>query len=57
MLPEIAIRPQKSSRHVRDHIFPLFGADWLGAHLRVFVVFVVEHEFSQPSMSFIANLP
>ena len=28
---------------MRDNVFALFRADWFGAHLRVFVVFVMEH--------------
>src|ERR1019366_9204289 len=43
MLPEIAMRPQQSSRHVHDDFFALLWADRLGAHLRVFIVLVMEH--------------
>jgi len=43
LLPEIPIRPQQPSLHVRDDIFPLLGANRLGPHLRVFVVLIVEH--------------
>src|ERR1035437_4560207 len=45
MLPEIPIRPQQPSRHVHDDFFALLWADRLGAHLRVFVVLIVEHEY------------
>src|SRR5450759_2495394 len=44
MRPEIAVRPQQPSRHVHDDFFALLWADRLSAHLRVFVVLVVEHE-------------
>src|ERR1019366_4733010 len=43
LLSEIPIRPQKPCRHVSDQFFTLFCADRLGAHLRVFVMFVEEH--------------
>ena len=38
VLPEIPIRTHEPSRHVNDDRFPLLWGDWLGAHLRVFVV-------------------
>jgi hypothetical protein len=38
MRSEIPKRSQKSSRHVRDHIFAPFGADRFGQHHLVFAV-------------------
>jgi hypothetical protein len=38
MRSEIPILSQKSRRHVRDHIFPPFGADRFGQHHLVFAV-------------------
>jgi hypothetical protein len=43
MLPEIPISPHGSRRHVRDDFFALLWAHGLGAHLRLFVVLMVEH--------------
>src|SRR5437870_817860 len=43
MFPKILVSPRDPRRHVHDHIFSLFWADRLGAHLWVCVVLVVEH--------------
>jgi len=48
LLPEILIRPQKPSYHVRDDSSRFSGLIWLRAHLRVFVAFVVADAVASP---------
>jgi hypothetical protein len=43
MLPEIPISCHEPSRHVHDDFFAFLWADWRGAHLWVFIVFVAKH--------------
>src|SRR5215472_17046696 len=42
LFPEIPIRSHKPRRHVHDDVFALLRRDRLGAHLRVFIVLVVQ---------------
>ena len=45
LFPEVLICLQQTSCHVNDHFFALLRADRLGAHLRVFAMLVMEHEY------------